>query len=163
MRIRLAKIEDNERVAKLIAQFRLEHKLLKGIKSTIKLKQAQEEFEEYIKSNYPIFMAENDNNEVQGYIVCRVDDNIVWVESIYVRENIRRSGLASKLFDKAEEIALELGGDTLYNWVLPNNEKIIKFLARRGYNVLNMIEIRKPRKDEKIYERIGVGDYEYYY
>jgi hypothetical protein len=38
---------------------------------------------------------------------------------------------------------MELGGDTLYNWVLPNNYRSIPFLKKHGYDVLNLIEVRK--------------------
>jgi ribosomal protein S18 acetylase RimI-like enzyme len=54
------------------------------------------------------------------------------------------------LFRKAEEIAASMGEDTVYNFVHPNNEGMIRFLASKGYTVLNMIEVRKPYKGEKL-------------
>lgn len=70
--------------------------------------------------------------------------NGLWVEHIFVREDYRRRGIATMLFNKAEEIAASMGEDTVYNFVHPNNEVIIKFLRSKGYTVLNMLEIRKP-------------------
>ena len=61
------------------------------------------------------------------------------------------------LFGKAEEIAASMGEDTVYNYVHPNNENMIRFLRSKGYTVLNMIEIRKPYRDEKLTEIIHVG------
>lgn len=61
------------------------------------------------------------------------------------------------LFKKAEEIAESMGEETVYNYVHPNNEKMIQFLRSKGYSVLNMIEIRKPYKDEKLTTTIQVG------
>ena len=49
-----------------------------------------------------------------------------------------------------------MGEDTVYNYVHPNNEGMIRFLASKGYTVLNMIEIRKPYKDEKLTTTIHV-------
>lgn len=60
-------------------------------------------------------------------------------------------------------MAKRLGGDTVYNWVHPNNDKIIPFLLKRGYNVLNLIEIRKPSGNEFLTQKINVGKYEYNY
>ena len=60
------------------------------------------------------------------------------------------------LFRKAEELAASMGEDTVYNYVHPNNEGMIRFLASKGYTVLNMIEIRKPYKDEKLTTTIHV-------
>ena len=88
---------------------------------------------------------------------------MVWAEFLFVLSEYRRKGIASKLYDKAEELANELGEEQVYNWVHPNNHKIISFLSKRGYNVLNLIEIRKPSANEKLMERIRVGEYEYKY
>lgn len=68
-----------------------------------------------------------------GYVVCRVDGGNVWVESLYVRDEDRRRGIASALFEKAEEIAASCGGDTLFNCMPPNNRGVILFLRRRLY------------------------------
>lgn len=88
---------------------------------------------------------------------------MVWVESIYVESDFRQQGIASILFDKAEEKAKELGGTTLYNWIHPNNHKMIQFLSSKGYNVLNLIEIRKPLENENLTTTIQVGDHHYWY
>ena len=163
MIIRLAKINDEERVAKLIANFRVELRELKGIKSTPKMDQAKDEFNEYIEAEYPIFVAEDLNKEIIGYLVCRIDDSVVWAESLFVEDSARRKGIASDLYKEAEKLAIKLGGDTVYNWVHPNNDKIIKFLSKNGYDVLNLIEIRKQRENEVLSQKIAVGNHEYNY
>lgn len=47
--------------------------------------------------------------------------------------------------------------------LLTNNDKMIKFLSGMGYNVLNLIEIRKPWKDEALTQKICAGNHEYNY
>lgn len=96
-------------------------------------------------------------------MVCRVENNLVWVESLFVLNNFRRKGIASKLYKEAEEISETLGGETVFNYVHPNNYKIIKFLAKMGYDVLNLIEIRKPWKDEILNKEIRILDNLYRY
>lgn len=163
MIIRLAKIDDEEKISRLIAQFRVELKQLKGITSVPKIDQANEEFREYIEAKYPIFVAEDNNKELIGYLVCRIDGGAVWAESIFVLNDGRRSGIASELYKEAENIAKNLGGTTVFNWVHPNNDKMIRFLSKMGYNVLNLIEIRKPWENEILTQKICVGSYEYNY
>jgi len=163
MIIRLAEIDDEEKISGLIAQFRVELKQFKGIISSPKIDQAKEEFIGYIEKKFPIFVAEDDSKELLGYIVCRIEDSVVWTESLFVYDNVRRKGIASKLYSEVEKIANELGNDTVFNWVNPNNDKMITFLSKMGYDVLNLIEIRKPWKNETLTRKIYVGNHEYNY
>ena len=101
----------------------------------------------YLSQNYPIF-ALSDNGKYIGYFVCKVLDDVVFLESIYVRKENRRKGVGKILLDKAQSIAQEYGNDTLYMSVHPNNDEMLAFLNANGYNVLNLIEIRKAYADE---------------
>ena len=163
MIIRSAIATDETKIVELIAQFRVELKALKGIRAKKNLEFAKEEFREYLEAKFPVYVAEESNKEILGYIVCKVEENVVWLESIFVSQECRGKGVADKLFDKAEGLAQSFGEDTVYNWVHPNNDKMIEFLAKRGYDVLNLLEIRKPWKDEILTQRIKVGSYEYRY
>ena len=118
--------------------------------------------EEYLAAGFPVFAALVDG-EYAGYAVCRVEAQVVWVESLFVREAFRRRGVASALHSKAEALAASYGEDTVYNYVHPNNHRMIRFLRSRGYTVLNLIEIRKPYKDERPTQIITVGDHEFDY
>ncbi|OPJ62860.1 GNAT family N-acetyltransferase [Clostridium oryzae] len=163
MIIRPAQIDDERKIAILIAEFRVELRKLKGIETTANENEAVEEFRGYLNSRYKTFIAQDDNEELIGYMVLKIEDIVVWVESLFVCSNARRNGIASKLYDKAEEIAESLGGDTLYNWVHPNNHRIIPFLAKRGYDVLNLVEVRKKRRGETAKEVVNVGEYKFKY
>ncbi len=41
----------------------------------------------------------------------------------------------------------------------PNNHRMISFLWKYGYTVLNLIEVRKPYPGEKLTQEIQVGDH----
>lgn len=148
---------NSDRVVQLIADFRVLLSSFKGISSEPDILWAKEEIEEFLDDGFPVFAAEEDG-ELIGYIVLRLEGPCVWVEHIYVKDGSRRSGVGSKLFEKAEETAKSFGGDTVFNWVHPNNETMIGFLRSKGYSVLNMIEIRRPYKGEKLSTTIRVED-----
>ena len=148
-------LKDTDRVAPLAAAFRVQLKSYKGISAQPDIEAGKEEIIEFLNSGFPVFAVEDDG-ALAGYIVCRIDEPCLWVEHIYVREDLRRKGVATMLFRKAEEIAASMGEDTVYNFVHPNNEGMIRFLASKGYTVLNLIEIRKPYKDERLTTTIHV-------
>ena len=152
----------NDALAEMVALFRVALRSYKGITSKPNLEAGREEMEEYLLAKFPVFAALVDG-QYAGYVVCRVDSEVVWVESIFVKEEYRRHGVATALHNKAEEIAAFYGDDTVYNYVHPNNHRMIGFLRKRGYTVLNLIEIRKPYQGEKLTQTIAVGEYEFDY
>jgi ribosomal protein S18 acetylase RimI-like enzyme len=152
----------NDTIAELVALFRVDLRSYKGIGSELDLEAGRAEMEGYISSGFPSFVASIKGANV-GYLVCRVDSGVVWVESLFVKKAYRRHGIASALHRKAEDIASSFGGDTVYNYVHPNNHGMINFLRQRGYTVLNLIEIRKPHKDEHFTQSISVGEHDFDY
>lgn len=148
-------VTDADKVAPLVAAFRVQLKSYKGITAKPNVKEGKEEIIEFLESGFPTYAVEVDGTLV-GYMVCRIDEPCLWVEQLYVKEEFRRKGIATVLFNKAEEISTSMGEDTVYNFVHPNNENTIKFLRSKGYTVLNMLEIRKPYKDEKITTTVHV-------
>ena len=157
MKLIKVEIKDADKLAPLVAAFRTQLRSYKGIKSQPNIEAGKEEIIEFLESEFPIYAIEN-NGTLTGYIVCRIDEPCLWVEHIFVREEYRRKGIATMLFEKAEEIAASMGEETIYNYVHPNNENMIQFLRSKGYTVLNMIEIRKPYNNEKLTTTIQVGN-----
>ena len=154
--------QTNDVLAEMVALFRVELHSYKGIVSKPDIEAGRDEMEEYLSAKFPVFAALT-NGEYIGYLVCRIDNEVVWVESIFVREEYRHHGVATALHSKAEEIAASYGDDTVYNYVHPNNHRMIEFLRKRGYTVLNLIEIRKPYQGEKLTQTIAVGEHEFDY
>ena len=158
--VRITQVNDS--LAQMVALFRVELRSYKGIVSKPNVDAGREEMEEYLAAGFPVFAAMVDG-QYAGYVVCRVDSEVVWVESIFVKEEYRRHGIATTLHNKAEEIAASYGDDTVYNYVHPNNHRMIEFLRKRGYTVLNLIEIRKPYQGEKLTQVIHVEEHEFDY
>lgn len=160
------KINEVDRVddtlSELVARFRVDLDSYRGIVSEMNVEAGRQEVEEYLSAGFPIYIASIDDMPA-GYLVCRVDRETVWVESLFVQPEYRRRGIAGALHRKAEEVAAARGGDTLYHYVHPNNHGMIRFLCARGYSVLNLIEIRKPYPDEAPMLRIRVGEHEFDY
>lgn len=163
MKIRLFQPSDERQLVELIAEFRVALEGLRGKAVPANLDRAKKELAYYRTRRYPIFVAESSNSEIVGYLVCRVDEDVVWAESLFVSPEYRRKGIGSALYAEAERLAQRLGGDTVYNWVHPNNDKIIRFLKKRGYNVLNLVELRRPWSGEETSEKIRVGKHEFDY
>lgn len=110
----------NDEFAEMVAQFRVELRSYKSVVSKPNLEAGREEIEDYLSARFPVFAALVDG-EYAGYLVCRIDGGVVWVESLFVKTDFRRQGVATALHSKAEEISASFGGDTVYNYVHPNN------------------------------------------
>ena len=147
---------DVEAVAPLAADFRVTLRALKGRHTRPDEGAARKELSSYLAAGFPCFQAIA-NGQACGYLVCRIDDDCVFVESLYTRPDHRRQGVASTLLQKAEELCSAPRDSTLYFWVHPNNEKMFRFLARHGYTVLNLVEVRRPRPGETPSQKITVG------
>ena len=162
--VRIVSIDEKNAyvITYMTVNFRKELAKLKNQKSTADLEDAREEINYYLSRQYPIFAASISGNYV-GYAVCKVEDDVVWLESIYVRDEYRNRGIASALLRKCEEVGTEHGNDTLYVNIHPNNEKVIGMLNKNGYNVLNLIEVRKNYEGEKPESEYSIGNHKYKY
>ena len=149
-------------LAYLVVDFRKALHKLTDSNITIDVDEAVEELRYYLDKKYPIY-AISDNGRYIGYCVCKIEDDVVWLESIYVRPEYRRKGVGKMLFEKAESVAKEYGNSTLYQYVHPNNDNMLNFLKGNGYDVLNLIEIRKAYEGEENKTTYTIGDHEYKY
>ena len=163
MKVRSYEPRDSSSLTQLIAAFRVALAELKGPKPQADLAAAARELAEYVEKGFPLFVAEDEESNVVGYLVCRVEDGTVWADSLYVRPELRRKGVASALYAEAERLASQAGSETVYNWVHPNNDAILSFLKERGYNVLNLVEIRRARPKDGTGQKIRVGEHEFTY
>ena len=163
MHVRPYKSVDHTTLIALIAAFRVELAVLRGDHRESDQIAAVAELQEYLTKAMPIFVAELPSRKPVGYLVCRVDGETVWAESLFVERDWRHRGVAGQLYARAERLAADNGSATVYNWVHPNNDPIIAFLYQRGYDVLNLLEIRKPLQDERLTTVLTVKGHSYRY
>lgn len=163
MNVRLAQPSDADLLIELIGQFRITLSRFRGPAQPLDLNAAAEELDCYGAPNYQVRVAEADDGALAGYLVCRIEDDVVWVESLFVLPVYRRQGIGTALYQEAEQLAESLGRDTVYNWIHPNNDRMIAFLQKRHYTVLNMIELRRARAGEMPAGRINVGSHSFDY
>lgn len=156
---RLIEIKNNNKhsIVNLVIEFRNYLSTLHDYEQNHEEISAKEEINLYLKNEYPIY-AISKNGLMVAYAVLRIEDNVVWLESIFVREDYRNKGLGKILFEKGEEIAREYYNETLYNYVHPNNDLMINFLKSMGYDVLNLIEIRKAYTKEEFNKEYQIGN-----
>lgn len=126
----------------------------------VMMSEAMREAESYFTENRSVLVYKIKNKMV-GYSVIKIEDRVCWLDWLYVDPDYQGSGVASKLFDHAEEISLELGNDQLYVWVHPDNDHMIRFLKKKGYDVLNLIEVKKEKVNYK--EKITIFGNEFRY
>lgn len=146
----------------LMKDFRKYLSGLKGQRSNVDVDEALEELKYYVDNRYPIY-AISDNGKYIAYAVLRIMDDVVWLESIYVMPESRRKGVGRMLLEKAEEVSDEYKNDTLYFYVHPNNHEMLNFLKSNGYDVLNLIEIRKAYPGEEVSDKYNIDDHIYKY
>ncbi len=164
MDVTIIKVQEENvmKIAPLAADFRVALKSYKGIKAAPNVTAGAEEIREYLASGFPVYAAICED-EMVGYMVCKIDEPCVWVESLFVAKVFRSKGITDKLIERAEEIAHTFGEETLYFYVHPNNHRMISFLRKHGYTVLNLIEIRKPCAGELLAQEIQVGEHGFDY
>lgn len=155
--IRTIQPGDNADMVQLITQFRVTMSRYHGRAEPQDVSAAEAELARYDEPSYKVFVAENEEKKPIGYLVCRISEEKVCAESLFVLPEYRRRGIGTALYERVEELVEELDLETVYNQVLPNNDRMIGFLLKRGYNILNMIELRGPRRGETNLQRIKVG------
>lgn len=102
--------------------------------------------------------------DILGFCLFKEEDDVLWIEDIYIREEYRGKGYGKRLMEVIDQKVLEEGKDSLFVNVIPRNTSAISFYRACGFTNLNMIELRKnydpqQNKDKKV-TLLGL---EYYY
>lgn len=128
----------------LVFEMKIIMSRLNGSEKIVMMSEAVREAESYFTENRRVFVYKIKNKMI-GYSVLKIEDQVVWLDWLYIDPDYHGKGIAAKLFDHAEEFAMKLGNDQLYIWVHPDNHRMLKFLKKKGYDVLNLIEVKKEK------------------
>ncbi len=99
----------------------------------------------YFKPGKTVF-GSFEEGKLVGYCVVFEQTGVFWLEWLFVHGDHRGEDHASLLFDTAERFAKKHGEDQLYVWVHPDNHAMMRFLNKKGYDTLNLIEVTKRKK-----------------
>ncbi len=105
----------------------------------------EEEARAHFQAGKTVFGA-YEEEEIVAFAVLKEEDGVHWLDWIFVDPEKRRKGYASALFDHCERYVQEQGVDKLFIYVHPDNDTMIGFLRKKGYDALNLIEITKKKK-----------------
>jgi ribosomal protein S18 acetylase RimI-like enzyme len=157
MNIRLAELEDHDSLIQIMAEFWVTMSRFRGSAPPPDLPAAERKILSYRSPEYQVFVAESEDGSLAAFMVCHTKAGRLSIEVLFVLPEHRRQGVGNLLYDRAEYLALQLGDEPISNWVHPNNDRYIAFLRKRGYLVLSLIELRKPRSREAPLQQIKVG------
>ncbi|HGJ65655.1 TPA: GNAT family N-acetyltransferase [bacterium] len=122
--------------------------------------EAIEETNGYFTVNKQVYSMSLDSRII-GFSVLKIEDTVCWLDYIFIDQEYRNKGYASQLFDYTENVAKIIGSDQLYIWVHPDNNQMLKFLKKKGYNTLNLIEIKKFKENKSISIPILENNFQY--
>ena len=86
---------------------------------------------------------------------------VCWIEDIFVEENLRGQGIATKAIGLVEEVLQKRGVEGICMDVVPDNIPALQLYHRLGYDRLSIVTVRKdmqPFATERI-EQIGGMDF----
>jgi GNAT superfamily N-acetyltransferase len=83
---------------------------------------------------------------------CRYENHegAFFGRELLVVENWRIRGVGTKLLHAVEDEIKKAGETNLYLSIVPRNIEALRFFVRRGYNILNTIELRAEWPQEKV-------------
>ncbi len=149
--IRKYDVQDFVGLTNLVAEFFTFHRRLNGRGPLPPEEAATIIPQDMLQESSHILVAET----VEGtYIVgfCRIEmhEGAYFLREIGVTENWRIRGVGTALLRAAEAYIKSAGETNLYLSVVPRNIDAVRFFVRRGYDIINTMELRTQVSEEKV-------------
>ena len=120
----------------IIAFFRTHH-------SQVDDAQAHEILADWTNEDHEFFYIVGDGKPV-GFLHLNMRGPVVcWIEDIFVDENLRKQGIASKAIGLVEVILKKRNVEGICMDVVPDNIPALKLYHRLGYDRLSIVTVRK--------------------
>ena len=101
----------------------------------------------YISTGNMFWIVVDDNDRVIGSIGTKiVSQNEMWLKRLYVKSAMKRQGIGKKLYEKAEEFAIQKGIDIIYTRFSSNYIEAQKFYPSIGFVEIAPYEMVKHLK-----------------
>ena len=101
----------------------------------------------YISTGNMFWIAIDDNDRVIGTIGTKIiSENEMWLKRLYVKPAMKRQGIGKKLYEKAEEFAMEKGIYTIYTKFSADYAEAQKFYPSVGFEETAPFEMVKYLK-----------------
>ncbi len=111
--------------------------------------------DDWVKEPNRLFVIMEDEMDV-GFLRLRFRGDIAaWIEDIYVDEELRGRGIASRSINEAERIVRDVPGyEAVCIDVVPRNADALRLYHKLGYLDLSIITLRKelyaPKRDQPV-------------
>ena len=148
--IREALRDDMDNLARLLLAFTNEHSQMIGGKGSFTLDQAIEEVKENLhRQDSGYFIAlDSSSNQLVGFRRWELHDGFYFTRELYVIPDMRRQGVAKELVRHFEQWVLGKAQDIACISCTPHNVAMMRLARSEGYEILNMIEMRKNLTDD---------------
>jgi ribosomal protein S18 acetylase RimI-like enzyme len=149
--IREYDVQDFVGLTNLVAEFFTFHRRLHGRGPLPPEEAATIIPKDMLQETSHVLVAEppNDGNIV-GFCRIELHEGAYFLREIGVAENWRIRGVGTALLRAAEDYIKEAGETNLYLSVIPRNIDAVRFFVRRGYDIINTLELRTEAPEEKM-------------
>lgn len=137
-------------MVELLATFYAEHYALsENVEAAVtpeRIAAAEEDLAEWeAREDAALYLIEEDGVVAGLLFLARHGGSVVWIENLFVRQELRRRGIATRAIALAEEIARrEMHAPAISMDVIPQNQAAMRLYHALGYDTLQMITMRKP-------------------
>lgn len=156
--------EFKDETVKRIAVFFGFHSVLVNGKENLNYKMAEETLNEWLKPDHEMYIIEYKEKTAGFLHIAYKGSNVAWIEDIFVDENFRNKGIATRAIKIAEEIIKSNPGYTAICFdVVPRNEAALRLYYKLGYDNLSMITVRKELYENKRDKKESLLGFEFNY
>lgn len=104
-----------------------------------------------IRDESYILVAEpEEGGDIIGFCRYELHEGAYFLRELHVTENWRLRGVGTELLHEAEVEVRKIGQNNLYLSVVPRNTIALRFFIKRGYDIINTVELRSGLPDDKV-------------
>ncbi len=137
MKVRKANKKDVKEYTKLVKKSNQEYQKIVGKKIKFTEKQIKKDFNEFTKSKNKMILLANGEDKLAGYLAASIFINsyrkIGYIDNIFIDDNHRKKGIATKLFDEFVKILRKRKIRKIKLGVNIRNKRAIGFWKNLGF------------------------------